>query len=71
MNDKQKIKAFLKSENISDKEFSESLKFSLMFLRRGESLKVNNLRKIIKKYPKLSVKWVVLNEGSMINSENK
>ena len=68
MSEKEKLKQYLRYKGVSKNTFCTSLGFSTKFLDSGKSLGVDNLREIIKKYPDLSLEWVVMDKEPMINT---
>lgn len=66
MSEKEKIKQYLESKGISKNKFYNTTGLSIGFLDSGNSLGVDKLKIIINSYPDLSLRWLVLDEGEMI-----
>jgi hypothetical protein len=66
MTEKEKIKKYLEYQGISKNKFYQATGFSVGFLDSGNSLGVDKVKTIINKYPDLSLRWLVLDEGDMI-----
>lgn len=69
MTEKEKIKKYLEYQGISKNKFYQTTGFSVGFLDSGNSLGVDKVKTIINKYPDLSLRWLVLDEGEMIVSD--
>lgn len=67
MTDKEKIKQYLENKGISKSEFYRKTGLSVGFLDSGNSLGVDKAKIIINNYPDLNVKWLVLDQGDMID----
>lgn len=68
MSEKEKIKTFLDAQGITKNKFYTTTGLSIGFLDSGNSLGVDKLKIIISKYPQLSLRWLVLDEGEMIET---
>lgn len=66
MSEKEKIKQYLESQGISKNKFYVTTGLSVGFLDSGNSLGVDKLKIIINSYPDISLRWLVLDEGEMI-----
>lgn len=62
MTEKEKIKQYLESKGISKNSFYQRTGLSMGFLDSGKSLGVDKLKTIIKKYPDISLDWIVLDK---------
>ena len=69
MTEKEKIKMYLENQGISKNKFYQTTGLSVGFLDSGNSLGVDKVKIIINKYPTLSLRWLVLDEGEMIVNE--
>lgn len=69
MSEKEKIKQYLESQGISKNKFYITTGLSIGFLDSGNSLGVDKLKIIINSYPDLSLRWLVLDEGEMIEKD--
>ena len=69
MNEKDKLKAFLKAERIQFSTFTQTVGVSQGFLNSGASLGVDKLKLIVSKYPQLSLDWLLFDKGDMIINE--
>lgn len=69
MTTKERIIKYLKYKNISKREFYAKTGLSNGFLDSGKHLGTENLATIITHYPDLNIKWIVLDEGDMLNNE--
>ena len=71
MNEKEKLKRYLELKNISKRSFCLDMGFSDRFLDSGKSLGVDNLRTILKKYPDLSVDWMLFDKEPIISTKQQ
>lgn len=71
MTEKDKIKQFLESQGISKNKFYAATGLSQGFLDSGKSLGADKVKIIINAYPELSIKWLILDEGSMIADKDE
>ena len=69
MTEKEKIKMYLENQGISKNKFYQVTGLGIGFLDSGKSLGVDKLKIIINKYPSLSLRWLVMDEGEMIATE--
>ena len=69
MTEKEKIKMYLDNQGISKNKFYQATGLGIGFLDSGKSLGVDKLKIIINKYPNLSLRWLVLDEGEMLCPE--
>ena len=69
MTEKEKIKMYLENQGISKNKFYQVTGLGIGFLDSGKSLGVDKLKIIINKYPNLSLRWIVMDEGEMIATE--
>lgn len=60
---------YLENQGISKNKFYQTTGLSVGFLDSGNSLGVDKVKIIINKYPTLSLRWLVLDEGEMIVNE--
>ena len=70
MTDKEKIKEYLEYKGITKNAFNTTMGYSGKFLDSGNTLGVDRLREIIKKFPDLSLDWVVADKGPMIKGNH-
>lgn len=68
MDEKEKIRQYLNSKGISKNSFYQKTGFAIGFLDSGKSLGADKLETIIDNYPDLSLEWLVLGKGDMINN---
>lgn len=68
MNEKDKLKQFLEYKGISKNKFYTQTGLSVGFLDSGKSLGVDKAKIIINTYPELSLEWLVLDKGEMLNT---
>lgn len=71
MNEKDKLKQFLEYKGISKNKFYTQTGLSVGFLDSGKSLGVDKAKIIINTYPDLSLEWLVLDKGEMLNTSPK
>lgn len=71
MGEKDKIKQFLENQGISKNKFYAVTGLSQGFLDSGKSLGADKVKIIIKAFPELSIKWLILDEGNMIVSKDE
>ena len=70
MNEKDKIKQYLEYKGISKNRFYNQTGLSVGFLDSGKSLGVDKAKIIINKFPDLSLEWLVMDKGNMLNTED-
>lgn len=62
---KGRLKVFLKLNNISKLEFYKSISVPSGYSEKGLTFSSKVLIKIIKTYPNLNIKWLLIGEGNM------
>lgn len=68
---KERLLHFLESENISEDDFRESVGMSYAFFHEMKSnIPDKYLKKIIEKYPQLSIEWLLAGEWKMLKTSN-
>lgn len=71
MSVKNRLKEFIKSENITISAFEQSIKASNGYVSSiSKSIGNDKLELISEKYPKLNILWLLLNKGEMTNKNN-
>jgi phage repressor protein C with HTH and peptisase S24 domain len=66
---KERLIEFLKYMNISQRQFEINSGLSNGFVDKvGDSIRTNNLNKILSKYPNLNINWLKTGEGNMLKS---
>ena len=69
---KERLDKFLKYINISQDKFAKNVGLSKGFVNNvGDSIRENNLKKIIAIYPELNINWLKTGEGEMLKNENQ
>lgn len=67
---KERLKQFLKQSNIKGVDFCQSINVSIGFISgMRESIQPDKLKSIAIKYPRLSIEWLLIGEGSMLKPE--
>ena len=70
MNVKDRIKKFIKIENISIVEFEKSINASNGYVNSiFKSIGLDKLNNIIEKYPNLNIEWLLTGTGKMLKSD--
>ncbi len=67
MNEKKKIMLYLETKGISKNSFYKKTGFSQGFLNSGNTIGADKVKIIISNYPDLSLSWLVLDIGDMLN----
>lgn len=70
MTEKEKLLAYISYKGLSKRGFCDAVGLSPSFLDSGHSFGVDKLRVIKKVYPDLSLTWIVLDEGEMIENDD-
>jgi hypothetical protein len=65
---KGRLKVFLKLNNISKIEFYKSINVPSGYTDKDLTFSSKILIKIIKSYPNLSIKWLLIGEGNMLEN---
>jgi len=70
MDVKKRIKMFVESLNISMREFEKSIGVSNGYVNSiSRSIGIDKINKIIEKYPKLNIEWLLSGQGSMLKDD--
>lgn len=70
MTEKEKLLAYIAHKGLSKRGFCDSVGVSSSFLESGSSFGIDKLREIKKVYPDLSLTWMVMDVGEMIESDD-
>lgn len=69
---KKRLIEFLSYLGIGQLKFEENVGLSRGFVNKvGDSIRTNNLNKIVDKYPELNINWLMTGEGSMLKQTIK
>lgn len=64
---KKRLIEFLSYLRIGQLKFEENVGLSRGFVNKvGDSIRTNNLNKIVDKYPELNINWLMTGEGEML-----
>ena len=66
MKEKEKLRMYLDYKRVSKNAFCKEMGLSVGFLDSGDSFGADKIKTIIQRYPDLSLKWLVLDEGPML-----
>ena len=69
MTTKEKIKYYIDSKGISKNKFYTITGLSTSFLDSGNTIGVDKAKIIIEKFPDLSLEWLVLDRGPMLEND--
>ncbi|MGJ1329369.1 hypothetical protein [Sphingobacterium multivorum] len=71
MSVKERLKIFIKQENLNISDFERSIKASNGYVNSiSKSIGLDKLNTLIENYPKINLEWLITGKGEMIKNEN-